>query len=120
MSGRCTVPKEMVFYFAIYRTQSLSEPHRVFCGLYTVLVGKPEGKNSLVNPRVDGRILGWLFRKWEVGLWTGLSWLNIGTGSGKRQLGRTRRRWDDNIRMALQELGGEVKDWIQLAQCWDR
>ena len=71
----------------------------------------------MVDPGVDGRIiLGWLFRKWEVGLWTGLSWLNIGTGSGKRQLGRTRRRWKDNIRIALQEVGGGVMDWIELAQ----
>ena len=47
---------------------------------------------------------------------TGFSWLNVGTGSGKRQLGRTRRRWEDNIRIALQEVGGGVMDWIELAQ----
>jgi len=61
-------------------------------------------------------ILGWLFRNWEVRLRTGFSWLNVGTGSGKRQLGRTRRRWEDNIRIALQEVGGGVMDWIELAQ----
>jgi len=33
------------------------------------------------EPGVDGRIvLRWIFRKWDVGLWTGLSWLRIGTG----------------------------------------
>jgi len=32
---------------------------------------------------VDGRIiLRWIFRKWDVGLWTGISWLRIGTGGG--------------------------------------
>ena len=37
-------------------------------GLYRVLVGKPEGKNQLVDPGVDGRIiLRWIFRKWDVG-----------------------------------------------------
>ena len=32
---------------------------------------------------VDGRIiLRWIFRKWDVEVWTGSSWLRIGTGSG--------------------------------------
>jgi len=32
---------------------------------------------------VDGRIiLRWIFRKWDVGTWTGSSWLRIGTGGG--------------------------------------
>jgi hypothetical protein len=35
------------------------------------------------DPSVDGRIiLMWIFRKWDVGLWTGLSWLRIETGGG--------------------------------------
>jgi hypothetical protein len=49
--------------------------------LYTVFVGKPEGKNYLGDPGVDGRIiLRWIFWKWDVGVWTGLMWLRIGTG----------------------------------------
>jgi len=37
-------------------------------GLNGVLVGKPEGKNHLEDPGVDGRIiLRWIFRKWEWG-----------------------------------------------------
>ena len=48
-------------------------------GVYRVLVGKPEGKRPLGRPR----------RRWEdnikmdVGVWTGSSWLRIGTGGGK-------------------------------------
>jgi hypothetical protein len=35
------------------------------------------------DPGVDGRIiLRWIFRKWDVGVWTGSSWLRIGTGGG--------------------------------------
>jgi len=34
------------------------------------------------DPGVDGRILSWIFRKWDVVVWTGLSWLRIGTGGG--------------------------------------
>ena len=38
---------------------------------------------------------------------------------GKRQLGRPRRRWEDNIKMDLQEVGGGG-DWMMLAQVRDR
>ena len=40
----------------------------------------------------------------------------VGKPEGKRQLGRPRRRWVDNIRMDLQEVGCEHVDWIGLAQ----
>jgi hypothetical protein len=50
-------------------------------GLYRVLVGKPEGRKHLEDPDIDGRIiLRWIFRKWDVGVWNGSSWLRIGTG----------------------------------------
>jgi len=51
--------------------------------VYWFLVGKPEGKNHLRDTGVDGVIiLSWIFRKWDVGLWTGSIWLRIGTGGG--------------------------------------
>jgi hypothetical protein len=34
----------------------------------------------------------------------------------KRPLGRPRRRWEDNNRMGVREIGWEVVDWIHLAQ----
>jgi hypothetical protein len=35
------------------------------------------------DPGVDGRvILRWIFKNWDVVVWTGLSWLRIGTGGG--------------------------------------
>jgi hypothetical protein len=50
-------------------------------GIYRVLVGKPEGKRPLLRPRHRWEIiLRWFFRKWDVKVWTGLSWLRIGTG----------------------------------------
>ena len=52
-------------------------------GVYRVLVGKPEWKNHFGDPGVDGRILlRWIFRKWDVGVRTGSSWLRIGAGGG--------------------------------------
>ena len=44
----------------------------------------------------------------------------VGKHEGKRPLGRPRRRWEDNIRMALQEMGGGCGDWMELAQDRDR
>jgi hypothetical protein len=53
-------------------------------GVYRVLVGKSEGKSPWGEPGVDGRIiLGWIFKKWDVGVRTGWDWLSIGTG-GRR------------------------------------
>jgi predicted small integral membrane protein len=40
----------------------------------------------------------------------------IGYPEGKRPLGRPRRRWIDNIKMDLLEIGFIVVDWIGLAQ----
>jgi hypothetical protein len=38
----------------------------------------------LGDPDLDGTIkLKWIFKKWDLGLWTGSSWLRIGTGSGQ-------------------------------------
>ena len=44
----------------------------------------------------------------------------VGKPEGKRPLGRPRRRWEDNIKMDLQELGGGCEDWMELAQDRDR
>jgi len=52
-------------------------------GVYRVLVGKPEERDHLGDPGVEGRIiLRRLFRKLDGGVWTGSSWLRIGTGGG--------------------------------------
>jgi hypothetical protein len=44
----------------------------------------------------------------------------MGNTEGNRQLGRPRNRWDDNIKMDLQEVGSRGMDWIGLAQDRDR
>jgi len=40
----------------------------------------------------------------------------VGKPEGKRPVGRPRRRWEDNIKMDLQEVGCGGMDWIELAQ----
>ena len=44
----------------------------------------------------------------------------VGKHEGKRPLGRPRHRWEDNIKMDLQEVGCGSMDWIELAQDRDR
>ena len=44
----------------------------------------------------------------------------VGKPEGKRPLGRPRRRWEDNIKMDLQEMAGSCGDWMELAQDRDR
>jgi hypothetical protein len=44
----------------------------------------------------------------------------VGKPEGKRPFGRPRRRWEDNIKMDLQEVGEGRGDWMELAQVRDR
>ena len=52
--------------------------------MYRVLVRKPEGKSHWGDLGVDGWIiLGWISRRWDVGIWTGLSWPRIEIVGGR-------------------------------------
>jgi hypothetical protein len=44
----------------------------------------------------------------------------VGKPEGKRPLGRPGRRWEDNIKMDVQEVGGGRGDWMELAKDRDR
>ena len=58
-----------------------------------------------------------MWRVWGRGeVCTGFLW---GKPEGKKPLGRPRRRWEDNIEMDLQEVGGGG-NWMELAQDRDR
>ena len=53
-------------------------------GVYRVLVGKSEIRDHWGDLGVDGWIiLGWISRRWDVGIWTGLGWPRIETGGGR-------------------------------------
>jgi hypothetical protein len=50
----------------------------------------------------------------------GIYRVSMGKSEGKRPLGRTRRRWEENIKMDLHNVGCGGVDWIELAQDRDR
>jgi len=46
--------------------------------------GNLRERANLEDPGLDGRIISrWVFKKWDVGVGTGSSWLRIGTGGGQ-------------------------------------
>ena len=50
----------------------------------------------------------------------GVHMVLVGKPEGTRPLGRPRRRWEDDIKMDLQEVGGDCGHWMELAQDRDR
>jgi hypothetical protein len=56
----------------------------------------------------------------QIGEGRGVYRVLVGKPEGKRPLGRPRRRWEDNIKMDLQEVGCGCMDWIELAQEMDK
>ena len=62
----------------------------------------------------------WAGDEADVGERRGVYRVLVGKPEGKRPPGRPRRRWEDNIKMDLQEVGCGGIDWIELAQDRDR
>jgi len=56
----------------------------------------------------------------HMGVRRGVYRVLVGKPEGKRPLVRPRHRWEDNIKMDLQEVGCEGMDWIKLAEDRDR
>ena len=56
----------------------------------------------------------------RIGQERGVHRVLVGKPEVKRPLGRPRRRWENNIKMDLQEVGGGFGDWMELAQDRDR
>ena len=65
---------------------------------------------------IKSRRMRWAGHVARVGEEWGVYRVLVGKPEGKRPLGRPSRRWVDNIRMVLQEVGCGYMDWIRLAQ----
>jgi hypothetical protein len=65
---------------------------------------------------IRSRRMRWAGHVARMGERRGVSRVLVGRPKGKRPLGRPRRRWEDNIKMDLRELGMDGANWIRLAQ----
>jgi len=76
------------------------------------------------SPNIE-QVIEWRRMRWAghvacMGVERGVYRVLLGKLEGRRPLGRHRRRWVNNIRMDLQEVGCGYMDWIGLAQDRDR
>jgi len=69
---------------------------------------------------IKSRRMRWAGHVARMGEERGVYSVLVGKTEGRKPLGRPRRRWVDNIRMELQEVGCGYMDWIELAQDRDR
>src|SRR5215475_14248253 len=65
---------------------------------------------------VKSRRMGWAGHVARMGEERGVHRVLVGKPGGKMPLGKPRRRWEDNIKMDLQEVGVSRGDWMELAQ----
>jgi hypothetical protein len=79
------------------------ELHSLYSSLYVVRV-------------IRSRRMRWAGHVARMGEGIGIYRVLVGRPEGKRQLGRPRRRWEDNIKMDLREIGIDGANWIRLAQ----
>ena len=69
---------------------------------------------------VKSRRMRWPGNVVRMGEGRGVHRVLVRKPEGNKPLGRPRRRWEDNIKMDLQEVGGSRGDWMELVQDRDR
>jgi hypothetical protein len=65
---------------------------------------------------IKSRRMRWVGYLARMGEGRGVNRVLVGRPEGKKPLGRPRRRWEDNIKMDLKEIGIDGANWIRLAQ----
>jgi hypothetical protein len=101
---------------------SIFSAHTLFISYYKVIVFDPFDLYTLPHIVwvVKSRRMRWAGHVARVGEDRGVHRVLEGKPEGKRPLGRPRRRWKDNIKMNLQEVGWGRGDWMEVAQDRDR
>jgi hypothetical protein len=69
---------------------------------------------------IKSRRMRWMGHVAWIGDGRGVYRVLAGKPEGKRSLGRPRHRWEDNIKLDIQEVGCGGVDWMELAQVGDR
>ena len=76
--------------------------------------------SSSTTRLIKSRRMRWTGNVARMGEWRGVYRVLVGKPEGKRPLGRPRHRWENNVKMDLQEVWCGGMDWIELAQDRDR
>jgi len=97
----------------------------VTVGLLVYLTVEPPQRSQLLDGcessiKIEKNEMGGVCSAYGGGERIGVYRVLVRKPGGKRSLGRLRCRWDDNIKMDLQEVGCGSVDWIELAQDRDR
>ena len=69
---------------------------------------------------IKSRRMRWVGHVAHMGEKRGVFRVLVGKPGRKKPLGRSGRRWVDNIKMDLREVGCEEIDWLELAQDWGK
>ena len=87
---------------------------------YNIIIPNEELNDLYSSPNIVRviklRRMRWAGHVVRMGEERGMYRVLVGKPEGRRPMGRSRRRWADNIRMDLQEVGCGYMDWIGLAQ----
>ena len=101
--------------FGSKRDEVMAEWRKLYNEKLNVLYSSP----NIVRV-IKSRRMRWAEHVARMGEGTGVCRVLVGKPEGKRLLGRPKRRWEDNIKMDLQEVGCGVMEWIGLAQVRER
>ena len=102
-------------------TETTHQTLSMFCflALYLYDIKRRQCGPGIVRV-VKSRRMRWAGHVARMGEDRGVHRVLVGKPEGNRPLGRLRRRWEDNIKMDLQEVGGGRGDWKELAHDRDR
>ena len=105
---RCWIPNAYILDITVYKMHVLCSCCRVWIFISENVTG------------TFSRGMRWAGHVARMGEEGGMHRVLVGKPEGRRPLGRPRRRWVDNIRLDLQEVGCGYMDWIGLAKDRDR
>ena len=109
-------PLSFLIYLLYFKNLVTPEPLRI--GPICIGFFDSESATELNSELVT--LMRWAGHVARMGEDRGVHRVLVGKPEGKRPLGRPRRRWEDNIKMDLKDVGGGRGDWMELAQDRDR